>query len=214
MRSQRSRHRPVACRRRQYPSSPVRRVQAPKRACQTGRARAGRVLHIRAMTERGMAHADGAPACPFVADTEDDRDERSDRPDHRHRCYAEVHPAPRAMPTRRRTACRVRLRSARPSRNGRSGRPPNSGRGRTAVPPPGRPSRSRRATNIVTTRRPNGCPKARSCATEGRTGRRMAGTAAKQPRGARRRPRALAAAAKPAARLGGAATVGNRTGDE
>lgn len=48
------------------------------------------------MTERGMGHADGAPACPFVA-FEDDRDERSDRPDHRHRCYAEVHPAPRAI---------------------------------------------------------------------------------------------------------------------
>jgi nucleoid-associated protein YgaU len=48
------------------------------------------------MTERGMAYSDGAPACPFVA-FEDDRDERSDRPDHRHRCYAEVHPAPRAI---------------------------------------------------------------------------------------------------------------------
>ena len=48
------------------------------------------------MTERGMGHSDGAPACPFVA-FEDDRDERSDRPDHRHRCYAEVHPAPRAI---------------------------------------------------------------------------------------------------------------------
>ena len=48
------------------------------------------------MTDRGMAHSDGAPACPFVA-FEDDRDERSDRPDHRHRCYAEVHPAPRAI---------------------------------------------------------------------------------------------------------------------
>ena len=58
------------------------------RACRTG--------IIRAMTERGMAHADAAPACPFVA-FEDDRDERSDRPDHRHRCYAEVHPAPRAI---------------------------------------------------------------------------------------------------------------------
>ena len=43
-----------------------------------------------------MGHTDGAPACPFVA-FEDDRDERSDRPDHRHRCYAEVHPAPRAI---------------------------------------------------------------------------------------------------------------------
>jgi hypothetical protein len=58
------------------------------RACRTG--------IIPAMTERGMAHLDGAPACPFVA-FEDDRDERSDRPDHRHRCYAEVHPAPRAI---------------------------------------------------------------------------------------------------------------------
>ena len=48
------------------------------------------------MTERGMAHSDGASACPFVA-FEDDRDERSDRPDHRHRCYAEIHPAPRAI---------------------------------------------------------------------------------------------------------------------
>ena len=56
----------------------------------------GRPGIIRAMTERGMGHTDGAPACPFVA-FEDDRDERSDRPDHRHRCYAEVHPAPRAI---------------------------------------------------------------------------------------------------------------------
>jgi nucleoid-associated protein YgaU len=48
------------------------------------------------MTERGLTHSDGATACPFVA-FEDDRDERSDRPDHRHRCYADVHPAPRAI---------------------------------------------------------------------------------------------------------------------
>jgi len=39
---------------------------------------------------------DGSPACPFVA-FEDDRDERSTSPDHRHRCYAEDGaPAPRA----------------------------------------------------------------------------------------------------------------------
>ena len=57
--------------------------------------RRGRTGIIPAMTERG-AQSDGAPACPFVA-FEDDRDERSDRPDHRHRCYAEVHPAPRAI---------------------------------------------------------------------------------------------------------------------
>ena len=48
------------------------------------------------MTERGLPIADGAPACPFVA-FEDDRDERAASPDHRHRCYAEAQPAPRAL---------------------------------------------------------------------------------------------------------------------
>ena len=48
------------------------------------------------MTDRGLPQSDAATACPFVA-FEDDRDERSDRPDHRHRCYADVHPAPRAI---------------------------------------------------------------------------------------------------------------------
>src|SRR5512146_3431839 len=48
------------------------------------------------MTERGLPIVDGAPACPFVA-FEDDRDERASSPDHRHRCYAEVRPAPRAL---------------------------------------------------------------------------------------------------------------------
>ncbi len=48
------------------------------------------------MTERGLPTVDGAPACPFVA-FEDDRDERATSPDHRHRCYAEVRPAPRAL---------------------------------------------------------------------------------------------------------------------
>jgi len=38
----------------------------------------------------------GALACPFVA-FEDDRDARADAPDHRHRCYAEIRPAPRAI---------------------------------------------------------------------------------------------------------------------
>jgi len=38
----------------------------------------------------------GAPACPFVA-FEENRDERAASPDHRHRCYAEVRPAPRAL---------------------------------------------------------------------------------------------------------------------
>src|SRR4051794_26472578 len=48
------------------------------------------------MTERGLPIVDGAPACPFVAFA-DDRDERATSPDHRHRCYAEVEPAPRAL---------------------------------------------------------------------------------------------------------------------
>jgi LysM domain-containing protein len=48
------------------------------------------------VTERGLPIADGAPACPFVA-FEDDRDERATEPDHRHRCYADVRPAPRAL---------------------------------------------------------------------------------------------------------------------
>jgi hypothetical protein len=48
------------------------------------------------MTERGLPIADGAPACPFVAFV-DDRDERATSPDHRHRCYAEREPAPRAL---------------------------------------------------------------------------------------------------------------------
>ena len=48
------------------------------------------------MTDRGLPSADGSPACPFVA-FEDDRDERADRPDHRHRCFAETEPAPRAL---------------------------------------------------------------------------------------------------------------------
>jgi nucleoid-associated protein YgaU len=39
---------------------------------------------------------DGAPACPFVA-FGDDRDARATSPDHRHRCFAETPPAPRAL---------------------------------------------------------------------------------------------------------------------
>lgn len=52
---------------------------------------------IPSMSERGLpAGETSAPACPFVA-FEDERDERSARPDHRHRCYAELRPAPRAL---------------------------------------------------------------------------------------------------------------------
>src|SRR5215471_18958087 len=48
------------------------------------------------MTERALPSMDGAPACPFVAYV-DDRDGRSSSPDHRHRCFAESPPAPRAV---------------------------------------------------------------------------------------------------------------------
>lgn len=51
---------------------------------------------IGAMTERGLPIVDGAPACPFVA-FDEDRDGRATAPDHRHRCYAEPRPAPRAL---------------------------------------------------------------------------------------------------------------------
>ncbi len=48
------------------------------------------------MTDRGIPSADAAVACPFVA-FDDDRDARSTAPDHRHRCFAEPVPAPRAI---------------------------------------------------------------------------------------------------------------------
>src|SRR5579862_479180 len=48
------------------------------------------------MAERGLPMVDGPVACPFVAFA-DERDERSTTPDHRHRCYAESTPAPRAL---------------------------------------------------------------------------------------------------------------------
>jgi LysM repeat protein len=51
---------------------------------------------IGAMTDRGIPSAEGAVACPFVA-FDDDRDARSTAPDHRHRCFAEPVPAPRAI---------------------------------------------------------------------------------------------------------------------
>jgi nucleoid-associated protein YgaU len=47
------------------------------------------------VTERGSP-PDASLACPFVA-FDDDRDARSETPDHRHRCFAEVRPAPRAI---------------------------------------------------------------------------------------------------------------------
>ena len=50
----------------------------------------------RRVTDRGRQPVDASFACPFVA-LEDDRDARSDVPDPRHRCFAELRPAPRAI---------------------------------------------------------------------------------------------------------------------
>jgi hypothetical protein len=47
------------------------------------------------MIDRGQS-TEGAQACPFVA-FEHERDERATSPDHRHRCFAEPQPAPRAI---------------------------------------------------------------------------------------------------------------------
>ncbi|MDQ3938407.1 MAG: hypothetical protein M3253_06970, partial [Chloroflexota bacterium] len=55
------------------------------------------------MAAGGMLFGEGPTACPFVA-LESDRDRRSDEPDHRHRCYAEPEPAPRAI-AHQRTYC-------------------------------------------------------------------------------------------------------------
>jgi len=48
------------------------------------------------MSGRAVEPVEIPPACPFVA-FEDDRERRSTAPDHRHRCYAEPRPAPRAL---------------------------------------------------------------------------------------------------------------------
>ena len=48
------------------------------------------------MTHRGELFGESPAACPFIA-LELDRDRRSDKPDYRHRCYAEPTPQPRAI---------------------------------------------------------------------------------------------------------------------
>lgn len=48
------------------------------------------------MEQTAQSPVGGPNACPFLA-LEFDRDRRSDRPDYRHRCYAEPTPAPRAI---------------------------------------------------------------------------------------------------------------------
>lgn len=73
---------------------------AAARPLTTGRWRAAvvpspaRPTYHRPVTERGFAGPD--VACPFVA-FDDDRNLRAEGPDPRHRCYAEVRPAPRAI---------------------------------------------------------------------------------------------------------------------
>ena len=51
---------------------------------------------IDGMTERSAIGTERQVVCPFVA-LDDDRDHRSDAPDHRHRCFAESPPASRAL---------------------------------------------------------------------------------------------------------------------
>src|SRR5512141_3077753 len=48
------------------------------------------------MTHRGELFGESPTACPFIA-LELDRDRRSDKPDYRHRCFAEPTPQPRAI---------------------------------------------------------------------------------------------------------------------
>jgi len=48
------------------------------------------------MTHSGELFGESPTACPFIA-LELDRDRRSDKPDYRHRCYAEPTPQPRAI---------------------------------------------------------------------------------------------------------------------
>jgi LysM repeat protein len=48
------------------------------------------------MSGRAAEPVEIPPACPFLA-FEDDREHRATVPDHRHRCYAETRPAPRAV---------------------------------------------------------------------------------------------------------------------
>jgi LysM repeat protein len=48
------------------------------------------------MSQRGELFGESPQACPFIA-LELDRDQRSDKPDYRHRCFAEPTPQPRAI---------------------------------------------------------------------------------------------------------------------
>ena len=141
---------------------------------------------------------DGAPACPFVA-FGDDREGRSTSPDHRHRCFAESPPAPRAV-AHQEAYC---LSSAFP------------------VCPTFQDWARREAAHA------RGAGRAtRETAPSGRRGRRAVSAASRQvrrpsasvePTGDSRsrrpaRPTEPPVVARPAARLGGAAAVGHEAG--
>ena len=140
---------------------PIIEVSGPP-TCLSNGSRTCRAGIIRAMTERGMAHADGAPACPSSHSRTTGTSAPTDR-------TTVTVATPRFIrrrvpsPTRRRTACRVRSRSARPSRTGRSARLLELGEAtERRFRLRGQPLRSRRPTIIATTRRPDGRPNART----------------------------------------------------
>ena len=120
---------------------------------------------IAPMSERGLP-TEGAPACPFVA-FEDDRDGRSTAPDHRHRCFAEPRPAPRALahqeayclssafavcPTFQDWARREAA-AARPAAASQSARPREEPPESRPVPPPARAPYDRQAGTVPPPRR-------------------------------------------------------------
>ena len=165
------------------------------------------------MTERGMAHSDGASACPFVA-FEDDRDERSDRPDHRHRCYAEIHPAPRAI-AHQEAYCLSSAFAVCPTFQDWAQREAARTRGGAgaAVPPPGATVAMSQADDHRHDTRPGGRPRRKTLGVREPN---------RPPNGRdrRRKPADVTtmcphhvSAPEPATGLGGAAAVGNRTGD-
>jgi LysM repeat protein len=97
--------------------------------------------------DRGGA-AEAARVCPFVA-LDDDRDRRLDHPDHRHRCFAEGRPEPRALAHQEAfclspsfPGCPVfqdwaRREAARPAGLGSSARPDQAPTARETPPLPG-----------------------------------------------------------------------------
>ena len=136
-------------------------------------------------------------------------------PDHRHRCYAEVHPAPRAIahqeayclssafavcPTFQDWAQRE---AARTRGGAGSAVPPPRGGGRDVA---GRRAPPRHAGRTAARRR-------RRCSVTGRTGRRVAGADRRsRTRSAMTARAPLPPRRNPPRRLGGAAAMGHRTG--